>query len=87
MATKPENKKRIHPLMWTVIGLTAASFLLLLVSALIPPQGEVHPSILKGLALISVDIALVNFAYAIVSGKTATFQHGKTTATVKGKTK
>ena len=85
MSTKPENKKRLHPLMWTVIALTAASFVLLLVAALLPPQGEVHPSILKGLAIISVDIALVNFAYAVASGKTATFTHGKTTATVKGK--
>ncbi len=68
--------------MWAVIGLTAASFILLLVAALLPPQGEVHPSILKGLAIISVDVALVNFSYAIVSGKVATFQHGKTKATV-----
>lgn len=80
-----ENKRKLHPLMWTVIGLTAASFLLLLVAAFIPPQGEVHPSILKGLAIISVDVALINFAYAVVSGKTATFTHGKTSATVKGK--
>ena len=68
--------------MWAVIGLTAASFVLLLIVALIPPQGEVHPSILKGLAIISIDVALINFAYAIVSGKVATFSHGKTTATV-----
>ena len=68
--------------MWAVIGLTAASFVLLLIAALIPPQGEVHPSILKGLAIISIDVALINFAYAIVSGKVATLSHGKTKATV-----
>ena len=73
--------------MWCVIGLTAASFLRLLVAALLPPQGEVHPSVLKGLSVISVVVALVNFAYAIVSGKTAPFAHGKTTATVGGKQK
>ena len=87
MATATEAKRKLHPLMWCVIGLTAASFLLLLVAALLPPQGEVHPSVLKGMAIISVDVALVNFAYAIVSGKTATFSHGKTTATVGGKPK
>ena len=86
MATTETTKRKLHPLMWTVIALTAASFMLLLVAALIPPQGEVHPSILKGLAIISVDVALVNFAYAIVSGKVATFEHGKTKATV-GKAK
>ena len=87
MATVPEAKRKLHPLMWAVIGLTTASFLLLLVAALLPPQGEVHPSVLKGLAIISVDVALVNFAYAIVSGKTATFVHGKTSATVGAKPK
>lgn len=87
MATATEAKRKLHPLMWCVIGLTAASFLLLLVAALLPPQGEVHPSVLKGLAIISVDVALVNFAYAIVSGKTTTFTHGKMSATVSGKPK
>lgn len=79
MATE---KRTLHPLMWAVIGLTAASVILLLVGLLLPPQGEVHPSLLKGLAIITADIALVNFAYAIVSNKVATFKHGKTTATV-----
>lgn len=83
MAANTDKKKvSLHPLMWTVIGLTAASFGLLLVAMLLPPQGEVHPSILKGLSIITADIALVNFAYAIVSNKVATFRHGKTTATV-----
>lgn len=82
MKATTETKRKLHPLMWAVIGLTAASFVLLLVAALLPPQGEVHPSILKGLAIISVDVALVNFSYAIVSGKVATFTHGKTSATV-----
>lgn len=77
-----KETRRLHPLMWTVIGLTAASFVLLFVGAILPPQGEVHPSLLKGLGIMSGDIALVNFAYAIVSGKVATFQHGKTKATV-----
>lgn len=76
------DKRTLHPLMWAVIGLTAASVVLLLVGLLLPPQGEVHPSLLKGLAIITADIALVNFAYAIVSNKVATFKHGKTTATV-----
>jgi len=82
-----ETKRKLHPLMWAVIGLTAASFILLLVGTLLPPQGEVHPSLLKGLGIISVDVALVNFSYAIVSGKVATFTHGKTSATVGGRAK
>lgn len=73
--------------MWAVIGLTAASVILLLVGLLLPPQGEVHPSLLKGLAIITADIALVNFAYAIVSNKVATFNHGKTKISVGAKRK
>lgn len=68
--------------MWTVIVMTAATFVLLLIAMLLPPQGEIHPTVLQGAAIITADIALVNFAYAIVSGKVATFTHGKTTATV-----
>ena len=79
MATE---KRTLHPLMWAVIGPTAASVILLLVGLLLPPQGEIHPSLLKGLAIITADIALVNFAYAIVSNKVATFKYGKTTTTV-----
>ena len=81
-ATTDKRSVSLHPLMWTVIGLTIASFALLLIALLLPPQGEVHPSVLKGLAIITADIALVNFAYAIVTNKVATFRHGKTTATV-----
>lgn len=78
-----KSKKGLHPLMWTLIALTAASVLLLLFGLIIPPTGEVHPTLLKGLSIITADIALINFAYAIVSGRTTTFRHGKTSTTVK----
>lgn len=77
----------MHPLMWLVVGLAVASVAIFIVSLLIPPPGEVHPSVLKGLAILTADIALVIFAYAVVSGKTATFTHGNTSATVGGSDK
>lgn len=81
---KTDNKPRIHlhPLMWCVVGLAIFSALIFVVAMCIPPEGEVHSSILKGLALQTTNIALVIFAYGVVSGKTATFQHGQTTATI-----
>ena len=82
-----KNGWRVHPLMWVVVGLTAASVGIFVVGLLIPPPGEVHPSVLKGLAILTADIALVIFAYAVVSGKTATFTHGNTSATVGGNNK
>lgn len=83
MAT--EKKHSLHPLVWSTIILTIISVGLLLTGLLLPPQGEVHPSLLQGLAIITADIALVNFAQAVASNKVATFKHGKTTATI-GKT-
>ena len=87
MKPKKENDKggwHLHPLMWLVVGIAVASVAIFIVSLLIPPPGEVHPSVLKGLAILTADIALTIFAYAVVSGKTATFTHGNTSATVGG---
>lgn len=70
--------------MWVVVGLALFSAVIFTVALLIPPAGEVSSSFLKGLSLQTVNIALVIFAYSVVSGKTATFEHGKTKATVGG---
>lgn len=77
-------KGKLHPLIWLVIGLAVASVIIFVVALLLPPAGEVNANVLKGLAIITVDIALAIFAYAVVSGKTATFEHGSTRATVGG---
>lgn len=84
MKPNANNTKRLHlhPLMWVVFGLALFSALIFLTALFIPPQGEVHASVLKGLAIQTTNIALVIFAYSVVSGKTATFEHGKTKATV-----
>ena len=82
-----KNGWHLHPLMWLVVGLAVASVAIFVVGLLLPPAGEVHPSVLKGLAILTADIALVIFAYAVVSGKTATFTHGNTSATVGGSNK
>lgn len=82
MTKQAESTRHLHPLMWLVVGLAAASVAIFVTGLLLPPQGEVHPSVLKGLAILTADITLVIFAYAIVSGKTATFTHGKASMTV-----
>ena len=79
---KQKQNIRLHPLLWLVIGLAVASVAVFVTALLLPPQGEVHPSVLKGLAILTGDISLVIFAYAIASGKTATFSHGKSNLTV-----
>lgn len=78
------TEKKLHPLVWSSILLTIISVSLLLTGLLLPPQGEVHPSLLQGLAIITADIALVNFAHAIATNKVATFKHGKMSASIGG---
>lgn len=82
MKVNEKNGWHLHPLMWLVVFLTVASVILFSVALAIPPEGEVHKSVLEGLGIITIDIALVIFAYAVISGKTATFTHGSTTATI-----
>lgn len=80
--TNKESGWHLHPLMWMVVGITIASVVIFMVAILLPPPGDVYPNVLKGLAILTADMALVIFAYAVVAGKTATFTHGNTTATV-----
>ena len=82
MKANEKNGWHLHPLMWLVVFLTVASVILFAVALAIPPEGEVHKSVLEGLGIITIDIALVIFAYAVISGKQATFTHGSTTATI-----
>ena len=79
---KQKQNIRLHPLLWLVIGLAVASVAVFVTALVLPPTGEVHPSVLKGLAILTGDISLVIFSYAIASGKTATFTHGESNLTV-----
>ena len=81
MKANEKNGWHLHPLMWLVVFLAVASVILFAVALVIPPEGEVHKTVLEGMGIITIDIALVIFAYAVISGKTATFTHGNTTAT------
>lgn len=76
------QRKKLHPLMWAVIGISIASIAIFVVALLLPPPGEVNGNVLKGIAILTGQQGLVVFAYAVYSGKTATFTHGNTQATV-----
>lgn len=81
---RTNQRKRLHPLMWVVVGITLASIAIFVVGLILPPPGDVNANVLKGIAILTVQQALVVFAYAVYSGKTATFTHGNTQATVGG---
>lgn len=55
---------------------------LLITSFLLPPQGEINPSVLRGVAELCFWPALSFIAKALQEGKTARLQHGNTTVTV-----
>ena len=57
------------------IGLLVTSFLL-------PPQGEINPSVLRAVAELCFWPALAFIAKALQDGKTARLRHGNTTVTV-----
>lgn len=59
-----------------VFGLTA--LLLIVISFVIPPQGEIHPSVLKGVGELMGFAALWSVHVAIVRGGTGKLKHGKT---------
>lgn len=74
--------QRLDALTWVSIAFGVATFVLLVVAMVIPPRGQIHPSILQGAAIVTANVALIIFAHAIGTGKKATFRHGNTTAVV-----
>lgn len=74
--------QRLDALTWVSIAFAVATFVLLVVAMVIPPRGQIHPSILQGAAIVTANVALIIFAHAIGTGKKATFRHGNTTAVV-----
>lgn len=82
METTANILQRLDALTWVSIAFGVATFILLVVAMVIPPRGQIHPSILQGAAIVTANVALIIFAHAIGTGKKATFRHGNTTAVV-----
>ena len=55
---------------------------LLITSFLLPPQGEINPSVLRAVAELCFWPALAFIAKALQDGKTAKLHHGNTTVVV-----
>lgn len=64
-----------------VIALTG--LMLFIAGFIVPPLGEVHPSVLKGIGELLGFVAVFFAWYAVKKGRSAVFTHGNTSATIK----
>lgn len=72
---------------WTAIFLSIVSAGLIIAGIIIPPPGELHPSVIQGVGLLTVLVAIFFAWDATVRGLNAKFEHGKTKVSVGGKSK
>ena len=72
---------------WTAIILSFVSAGLIIAGIIIPPPGELHPSVIQGVGLLTILVAIFFAWDATVRGLNAKFEHGKTKVSVGGKSK
>lgn len=72
---------------WTAIILSFVSAGLIIAGIIIPPPGELHPSVIQGVGLLTILVAIFFAWDATVRGLNAKFEHGKTKVSVSGKSK
>lgn len=69
---------------WVSIILSFVAAGVFIAAIIIPPPGEVHPSVIHGIGLIIVIIAIFFAWDATIRGLGAKFEHGKTKLSVGG---
>lgn len=67
---------------WAAIVLAFIGAGLLIAGVCIPPPGEIHPSVIQGVGLVTVVIAIFFAWDATVRGLGAKFEHGKTKVSI-----
>ena len=73
---------------WAAILLSFVAVGMLLAGIFIPPPGEIHPSVIHAVIIVTVIIAIFFAWDATVRGLGAKFEHGKTKVSIgKGKSR
>ena len=92
--TKPQSASNFGKRMrettlqaWTAIVLSFVAAGLIIAGIAIPPPGELHPTVIQGVGLLTVLVAIFFAWDATVRGLNAKFEHGKTKVSVGGKSK
>lgn len=77
-----EKKITLDPLEVAAFVIAATGIVLFVLGFVVPPLGEIHPSVLKGIGELLGFVAIFFAWYAVKKGRSAVFRHGSTTATI-----
>ena len=77
--------KALTPQAWVAIALAIVAAATFIAGIIIPPPGEVHPSIIQGIGLMIVLVAIFFGWDAVIRGSETKFEHGKTKVTISRK--
>ena len=80
-----KNLKSLTPQAWVAIALAFVAAATFIAGMIIPPPGEVHPSIIQGIGLMIILVAIFFGWDAVIRGFETKFEHGKTKVTISGK--
>ena len=77
-----KNLKALTPQAWVAIALAFVAAATFIAGIIIPPPGEVHPSIIQGVGLMIILVAIFFAWDAVIRGLNIKIEHGKTKITV-----
>ena len=73
-----KNLKALTPQAWVAMALALVAAATFIAGIIIPPPGEVHPSVIQGIGLMIVLVAIFFAWDAVIRGLDTKFEHGKT---------
>ncbi|MBO4690838.1 MAG: hypothetical protein J5621_08180 [Paludibacteraceae bacterium] len=79
--------KSLTPQAWIAIILSFVAAATFIAGLIIPPTGEIHPSVIKGIGLMIVLVAIFFAWDAVVRGFDTKFEHGNTKVSISHKPK
>ena len=79
--------KSLTPQAWIAIILSFVAAATFIAGLIIPPPGEIHPSVIKGIGLMIVLVAIFFAWDAVVRGLDTKFEYGSTKVSISHKTK
>ena len=79
--------KSLTPQAWIAIILSFVAAATFIAGLILPPPGEIHPSVIKGIGLMIVLVAIFFAWDAVVRGLDTKFEHGSRKVSISHKTK
>ena len=77
-----KNLKALTPQAWVAMALALVAAATFIAGIIIPPPGEVHPSVIQGIGLMIILVAIFFAWDAVIRGMETKFEHGKTKVTI-----